>query len=609
MKKKISFIAISIFFIIASFFVQDTTLKTGFLALGYVIVGHNVLLNSIKTITNRSFLDENFLMSIASLGAFFIGEHLEAVGVMLFYNIGETFEDYSLNKSRKSLKEAMKLMPEYANLKLSGGNHKKVNPNDIKVGDIIIIKPGEKVPLDGVILSGASSLNTAAITGEPIPKELKSGDEIISGYVNINGLLEVRVIKTFKNSTIAQILELVEDATSKKSKQEKFITKFARIYTPIVVGIAVFIAIVPPFFEGEFKEWLYRALIFLVVSCPCALVISVPLSFFGGIGAASKKGILVKGSNFLDVLSKTKTFVFDKTGTLTRGEFIVDEIVSVGRFNKDDIVEYASLAQIYSSHPIGISLIKYAKNENISLNESLVSNFQELPGLGIKANIKGADTLVGNSNLLKDFALPSVDKTSTFIAINGEFAGYITFKDEIRDEAIKVIEYLKTKGIKTAILTGDKESSAKIVATKLDIDEIYAQLLPIRKVEILENLMDKKAKNETLCYIGDGINDAPVLARADAGIAMFGSEAAIEAGDIVLLDNNINKVKTAMQIAKKTISVAYQNIIFSIGTKVLVLILAVFGFASMWAAIFADVGVTILAILNSFRVFAYTKKI
>lgn len=609
MKKEISFIAISIFFIIISFFIHYATLKMVFLAIAYVIVGHKVLLNGIKTLTNRSFLDENFLMSVASLGAFFIGEHLEAVAVMLFYKIGETFEDYSLNKSRNLLKEAMKLMPEYANLKLSNSEHKKVDPNDIKVGDIIIIKPGEKVPLDGVIISGASSLNTAAITGEPIPKELKSGDEIISGYVNTNGLLEVRVTKTFENSTIAQILELVEDATSKKSKQEKFITKFARIYTPIVVGIAVFIAIVPIFFVGEFKEWLYRALIFLVVSCPCALVISVPLSFFGGIGAASKKGILVKGSNFLEVLSKAKTFVFDKTGTLTKGDFIVDEIVSVGKFNKDDIVEYVILAQLYSSHPIGISLIKYAKNENISLDESLVSNLQELPGFGIKANIKGADVLVGNANLLKDFALPNIDKTSTFIAINGEFAGYITFKDEIRDDAIKVIEYLKTKGIKTAILTGDKESSAKIVSTKLGIDEVYAQLSPMTKVEILENLMDKKAKNETLCYIGDGINDAPVLARADAGIAMFGSPAAIEAGDIVLLDNHLSKLKIAMEIAKKTISVSYQNIIFSIGTKVLVLILAVFGFASMWAAIFADVGVTVLAILNSFRVFAYAKKI
>ncbi|ASM37776.1 MAG: heavy metal translocating P-type ATPase [Campylobacter sputorum] len=609
MKKDISFIFICIFIVIVSFFIENNILKTSFLAISYIIIGYDVLLNGIKTLTKKSFLDENFLMSIASLGAFFIGEQLEAVGVMLFYKIGATFERYSLNKSRNSLKDAMKLMPEYANLKLDNGEHKKVDPNSINIGDIILIKPGEKVPIDGIIISGNSSLNTAAITGEPIPKELKTGDEITSGYVNINGLLEVKVTKNFESSTIAQILELVEDATTKKSKQEKFITKFARVYTPIVVFVAIFITIIPPFFTGEIKEWFYRALIFLVVSCPCALVISVPLSFFGGIGASSKKGILVKGSNFLDVLSKAKTFVFDKTGTLTKGEFMVDEVVSVGKFSKDDVIEFAALSQLYSSHPIGISLIKYTKSLNINLDENLVSNLEEIPGFGIKADIKGSSVLIGNANLLKNFALPKLDKTSTFIAINGEFAGYITFKDEIRYDAITTIKYLKSKKIKTFMLTGDKENSAKLIATKLGIDHVFAELTPMKKVEILESLMDNKAKNETICYIGDGINDAPVLARADVGIAIFGSSAAIEAGDIVLLDSSLNKLKTALQISKKTINIAYENIIFSIGIKIFVLILAIFGFASMWAAIFADVGVTILAILNSFRVFAYAKKI
>ncbi|NLY04187.1 MAG: cadmium-translocating P-type ATPase [Campylobacter sp.] len=608
MKKEILSIILAVGFSLTALIVSNSYLKIVLFIVAWLFVGTKITISAIKTIKNRAFLDENFLMSIASIGAFCIGEQIEAVAVMLFYRVGEIFEDYSVNKSRKSIEEAMDIMPDYANLKTDYCS-KRVDPKDIKVGDIILIKPGEKVPLDGVIIKGRSSLNTSALTGESIPKELKIGDEIISGYVNINGLLQVRVSALFENSTVAQILELVEDASSKKSHQEKFITKFARVYTPIVVIAALFLALIPPLFFGDFKEWFYRALIFLVVSCPCALVISVPLSFFGGIAGASKRGVLVKGGNYLDALWRIKTVIFDKTGTLTKGEFNISKIVANSGFNQDEILKFSAYAQAHSTHPIGISLIKHYKEHlGEKIDETLISKLEEIPGKGIKATINGSEILIGNHELLSNFELPTLYETSSFLAINGRYAGYITFKDQERKEAKKVIQTLKDAGIKTFMFTGDKAKTANKIAQNLGIDEIYAELLPADKVKNLEILMSQKPTKSTLAYVGGGINDAPVLARADIGISMFGSNAAIEAGDIVLLDNNLEKLITAIKISKKTVAIAYQNIIFSIGIKFIVLILAIFGLASMWAAIFADVGVTCLAILNSLRVFRYATK-
>lgn len=606
MRKDITFIAIAAVLSLLGLITDNAILKTILFIVAWVFVGGKIAINAIKTLRRRSFLDENFLMSIASIGAFIIGEQIEAVSIMLFFRIGEAFEKHSINKSRKSITQAMNIMPEFANLKLGNTSSKKVSPDEVNVDDIIIIKPGEKVPLDGVIIKGSSTFNTAALTGESIPKELSVGDEIVSGYVNISSLLEVRVSSVFKDSTVARILELTEDASLKKSRQEKFITKFARVYTPIVVGFALFLAIIVPIFAGDFIEWLQKALIFLVVSCPCALVISVPLSFFGGIGGASKRGILIKGSNFLDSLSRVKTVVFDKTGTLTKGEFSVDKVVNSAKFSKDEILEIAALSAIYSTHPISVSLLKcWDKN----LDESRVSKFEEVAGLGIKTKIDNKEVSIGSKMLFGDLKLPLVGDTCSFIAINGEFAGYITFKDTLRDEAKQSIQDLKLSGIKTAMLSGDKKSVALKIGEILGIDEIRAELLPDKKLENLERLLNQKPAKSTLAYIGDGINDAPVLARADVGISMLASQAAIEAGDIVLLDNNLSKLITAIKISKKTVSIAYQNIIFSIGIKLLVLVLAVFGFATIWMAIFADVGVTILAILNSFRVFEYARKV
>ncbi|NLK66644.1 MAG: cadmium-translocating P-type ATPase [Campylobacteraceae bacterium] len=605
MKKDIVKISLALFFVTISFFTQTPALKTTLLLIAYAIVGYEIIINAYKSLKNGGFLDENFLMSIASFGAFMVGEQIEAVAIMLFYNIGEAFEDYSVNKSRKSIQEAMDLAPEYANLK-ANDKTTKVDPNSINIDDIIIIKPGERVPLDGVIVNGSSTLDTSALTGESLPQDATIGDEILSGVININGVLEVRVTSKFENSTVSRILELVEDASSKKSTQEKFITKFARIYTPIVVSLALIIAFIPPIFMGDFKGWFYKALIFLVVSCPCALVVSVPLSFFGGIGGASKKGILVKGSNYLESLSRVKTFAFDKTGTLTKGKFKVFEIKNESFVSKDELLKLAAHSQIYSSHPIGKSILNSYKEP---INESLVESIEEISGQGIKAIIDSKKVLIGNKKLLSEFELPQTDKTATFMAVDGKFAGYITFIDEIRDSTKELIPWLKNRGIKTAMITGDKESVALNLAKELKIDECFAEQLPANKVANLEKLLLEKPKNSTLAYIGDGINDAPVLARADVGIAMLGTDAAMEAGDIVLMDNSISKIKQAILIAKKTINIAYQNIVFAIGIKILVMILAVFGLANIWMAIFADVGVTILVILNSFRTFIYARKV
>lgn len=605
LKKDIQKILISVIFVIASFLVSNAELKTVFLIFAYLVVGVEILIKAYKSLINGGFLDENFLMGIASIGAFFIGEQIEAVAVILFYKIGVAFEDYSINRSRKSIKEAMSIAPDYANLKTSDGS-KKVDPNDVKLGDIIVIKPGEKVPLDGIIIKGNSTLDTSALTGESLPLEVGKDTQILSGSVNINGLLEVKVTSEFETSTVSKILELVEDATSKKSSQEKFITKFAKIYTPIVVGLALIIAFVVPMFVGDFKEWIYKALIFLVVSCPCALVVSVPLSFFGGIGGASKKGILVKGSNYLQILAKVKSFVFDKTGTLTKGEFALKNIVNESFISKDEILKLAAYAQAYSTHPIGISIVK-AYNKKI--DETSITKLEEVPGNGINATIFGKNIKIGSKKFLSEFELPNLKETASFIAVDGKFAGYLTFEDELRNDSFELIKWLKDNNIKTAMLTGDRLEVALNINEKLKIDEVYAELLPADKLTNLEKIINENSKNGTVAYIGDGINDAPVLARADVGISMLGTDAAMEASDIVLMDNKISKIKTAIKISKKTINIAYQNIVFAIGVKVLVMVLAIFGFANIWMAIFADVGVTILVILNSFRTFSYAKKL
>ena len=605
LKKDIQKILISVIFVIVSFLVSNAELKTVFLIFAYLVVGVEILIKAYKSLINGGFLDENFLMGIASIGAFFIGEQIEAVAVILFYKIGVAFEDYSINRSRKSIKEAMSIAPDYANLKTSDGS-KKVDPSDVKLGDIIVIKPGEKVPLDGIIIKGNSTLDTSALTGESLPLEVGKDAQILSGSVNINGLLEVKVTSEFQTSTVSKILELVEDATAKKSSHEKFITKFAKIYTPIVVGLAFFIAFVVPIFAGDFKEWVYKALIFLVVSCPCALVVSVPLSFFGGIGGASKKGILVKGSNYLQILAKVKSFVFDKTGTLTKGEFALKNIVNESFISKDEILKLAAYAQAYSTHPIGISIVK-AYNKKI--DETSITKLEEVPGNGINATIFGKNIKIGSKKFLSEFELPNLKETASFIAVDGKFAGYLTFEDELRNDSFELIKWLKDNNIKTAMLTGDRLEVALNINEKLKIDEVYAELLPADKLTNLEKIINENSKNGTVAYIGDGINDAPVLARADVGFSMLGTDAAMEASDIVIMDNDISKIKIAMLIAKKTISIASQNIVFAIGVKVLVMILAIFGLANIWMAIFADVGVTILAILNSFRTFSYAKKL
>lgn len=603
--KDIKQILISLSFVILSFIVSNAELKTAFLLFAYMIVSIQIFIKAYKSLKNGGFLDENFLMAIASIGAFLIGEQIEAVAIILFYKIGVAFEDYSINRSRKSIKEAMSIAPDYANLKTKNAV-KKVSPEDIKIDDIIIIKPGEKVPLDGVIITGNSTLDTSALTGESLPLEVEKGTKILSGSVNINGLLEVKVTSEFQTSTVSKILELVEDATAKKSSHEKFITKFAKVYTPIVVGLAFFIAFVVPIFAGDFKECVYKALIFLVVSCPCALVVSVPLSFFGGIGGASKKGILVKGSNYLQILAKVKSFVFDKTGTLTKGEFALKNIVNESFITKDEILKLAAYAQAYSTHPIGISIVK-AYNKKI--DENSITKLEEVPGNGINATIFGKNIKIGSKKFLSEFELPNLKETASFIAVDGKFAGYLTFEDELRDNSLELIKWLKDNSIKTAMLTGDRFEVALNINEKLKIDEVYAELLPADKLTNLEKIIHENSKNGTVAYIGDGINDAPVLARAEVGISMLGTDAAMEASDIVLMDNNISKIKTAIKISKKTINIAYQNIVFAIGIKVLVMILAIFGFANIWMAIFADVGVTILAILNSFRTFYYAKKL
>lgn len=574
----------------------------------YLIVGWDIIYRAVRNISHGQVFDENFLMCIATFGALGVKEYSEAVAVMLFYQIGELFQSYAVNRSRQSISAMMDICPEYANIE-EDGKLKQVDPDDVEIGTEIVIKAGERVPLDGVVVSGTSFVDTSALTGESVPREVTEGSEIISGCVNGSGLLKVRTTKEFDDSTVAKILELVENASSKKAHVENFITKFAKYYTPIVVCAAVVLAFLPPIIlGGGFAEWIQRACIFLVISCPCALVISVPLGFFGGIGAASKQGVLVKGSNYLEALSEMKTIVFDKTGTLTKGEFVVSEVIPNG-WEKEGLLEVAALAEGYSDHPISAALKKaYEEAELGELSMDRVEQTEEIAGHGIKAKIDGRVVYTGNAKLMEEEGVEyepcTVPGTVVYLAAEKEFLGTIVISDTVKPEAKRAIAQLKKSGVKkTVMLTGDRKDVGEAVAESLGIDEVYTDLLPGDKVDKVEALLGELGEKEKLGFVGDGINDAPVLSRADIGIAMgsMGSDAAIEAADVVLMDDNILKISSIMRIAGKTLQIVHQNIIFALGVKVLVLILGALGMANMWEAVFADVGVSVIAILNSMR--------
>ena len=574
----------------------------------YLIVGWDIIYRAVRNISHGQVFDENFLMCIATFGALGVKEYSEAVAVMLFYQIGELFQSYAVNRSRQSISAMMDICPEYANIE-EDGKLKQVDPDDVEIGTEIVIKAGERVPLDGVVVSGTSFVDTSALTGESVPREVTEGSEIISGCVNGSGLLKVRTTKEFDDSTVAKILELVENASSKKAHVENFITKFAKYYTPIVVCAAVVLAFLPPIIlGGGFAEWIQRACIFLVISCPCALVISVPLGFFGGIGAASKVGVLVKGSNYLEALSEMKTIVFDKTGTLTKGEFVVSEVIPNG-WEKEGLLEVAALAEGYSDHPISAALKKaYEEAELGELSMDRVEQAEEIAGHGIKAKIDGRVVYAGNAKLMEEKGVEyepcTVPGTVVYLAAEKEFLGTIVISDTVKPEAKRAIAQLKQSGVKkTVMLTGDRKDVGEAVAESLGIDEVYTDLLPGDKVDKVEALLGELGEKEKLGFVGDGINDAPVLSRADIGIAMgsMGSDAAIEAADVVLMDDNILKISSIMRIAGKTLQIVHQNIVFALGVKVLVLILGALGMANMWEAVFADVGVSVIAILNSMR--------
>lgn len=580
-------------------------LQIALFIISYIIVGGDVVKRAVKNIFKGQVFDENFLMSIATIGAFFIGEYPEGVAVMLFYQVGELFQSYAVGKSRKSIASLMDIRPDYANVK-KGDELVKVDPDEVQIGDIILIKAGEKIPLDGKVIEGSSMIDTSALTGESVLREVEVGSDILSGCININGVITAEVTKEFGESTVSKILDLVENANSKKSNSEQFITKFARYYTPVVVIIAVFLAIIPPLvIDGAtFSDWIYRALAFLVVSCPCALVISIPLSFFGGIGGASKKGVLVKGSNYLEALAETEIVVFDKTGTLTKGVFNVQEIHPEG-VSKEELLELTAHAESYSNHPISLSLKRAYSKE---IDNGRISDVEEISGHGVIATVDGKKVMVGNIKLMKMMDIPyfkgELIGTIVHVAVNNKYIGYIVIADEVKEDSAQAIKELKAANIKqTVMLTGDNKSIGSKVAKELGLDKVYAELLPADKVEKLEELFSQKSKKGKLAFVGDGINDAPVLARADIGIAMggLGSDAAIEAADVVIMTDEPSKIATTMKISKKTLKIAHQNIVFAIGIKIIVLILSAFGITTMWAAIFADVGVTIIAVLNAFR--------
>ncbi len=605
-KRGVKIIIAFILFILAMLITfPNEWINKGIFIISYLIVGLDIVLKAIRNIFRGKVFDENFLMALATIGAFAIGEFPEAVAVMLFYQVGELFQSYAVDKSRKSIVSLMYIRPDYANVKRNN-EISKMNPEEVKIGEKIIVKPGEKIPLDGKIIKGNSMLDTSALTGESLPREVKENDEVLSGCINQNGLLEIEVTKEFGESTVSKILDLVENASSKKSKSENFITKFAKYYTPAVVIIAVFLAIIPTLVikGAEFTDWLYRALTFLVVSCPCALVISIPLGFFGGIGGASKKGILVKGSNYLEALSNSEIVVFDKTGTLTKGVFEVQKIELVGIL-KEELIKYAAYAESYSNHPISVS-IKKAYGEEI--DTTLISKTEELSGRGVIATIEDKEVLAGNEKLLqeKNIKYTKCNEIGTiiYIAINNKFAGYIVISDEIKEDSKKAIDDLKKNNIKqTVMLTGDRKDVGESVAKEIGIDKVYTELLPDGKVEKVEQLLKEKTEKGKLVFVGDGINDAPVLALADIGVAMggLGADSAIEAADIVIMTDEPSKINTAINISKKTMRIVKQNIVFAIGIKIAVLILSAFGLSTMWEAVFADVGVSVIAIINSLR--------
>ena len=612
MKKKLIRIIISFILLVIAFILKlDNTIINNILfIISYIIVGYDIILKAIRNITRGKVFDENFLMTIATLGAFFISEFPEAVAVMLFYQVGELFQSYAVDKSRKSVASLMDIRPDYANL-YRDKKTERVDPNKVKVGDIILIKPGEKIPLDGIVVEGSSTLNTLALTGEAVPKSVSINDEVLSGCINNEGILKVKVTKEFGESTVSKILDLVENASSRKSKSENFISKFAKYYTPIVVIIAILLALIPPLLtDTNFKTWLYRALSFLVVSCPCALVISIPLSFFAGIGASSRIGVLVKGSNYLEALANTEIVVCDKTGTLTEGIFEVQKVNPIG-YSKEDLLRYTSYAESYSNHPIALS-IKEAYGK--AINEKQVTKTKELKGKGIIAKVESKEVLVGNEKLMIEYNIDYIKSndigTVIYIAIDKTFAGTIIISDKIKEDAYKAVkEFRKNNVKKIVMLTGDREEISKNVSKELKLDKYYAELLPQDKVKKVESLMKEKSESGKLVFIGDGINDAPVLALSDIGVAMggLGSDAAIEAADIVIMTDEPSKLANAIKISKKTMQIVKENIIFAITVKILVLLLSAVGIATMWAAVFADVGVSVIAIINALRILRVKK--
>lgn len=606
-KRGIKIIISAILFVLALVIpFSNEWINNGLFIISYLVVGCEILKKAVRNIFRGKVFDENFLMAVATIGAFAIGEFPEAVAVMLFYQVGELFQSYAVDKSRKSIASLMDIRPDYANIE-KDGKIEKVDPDEVKIGDIIIVKTGEKIPLDGVVVEGRSSLDTMALTGESVPRVVKTEDEVLSGCINKDGLLKIRVTKEFGESTVSKILDLVENASSKKSKSENFITKFAKYYTPTVVIIAVLLAFIPSIILKDFNTfsvWLYRALSFLVVSCPCALVISIPLSFFGGIGGASKMGILIKGSNYLEALANTEIVVFDKTGTLTEGIFEVQDIYAEG-IEKDELLRIVAHAENYSNHPIAKS-VKKAYNKEI--DEKIIKNPQELSGKGIWAKIDEKDILVGNEKLMLeekiDFKKCDEVGTILYVAIDKKYVGYVLIADKIKQDSPKTIRELKAMNIKeTVMLTGDKKEVGEYVAKKLNMDKVYTELLPDGKVEKVEELLKQKSENGKLVFVGDGINDAPVLTISDIGVAMggLGSDAAIEAADIVIMTDETSKISKAINLSKKTMRIVRENIIFAIFVKIAVLVLTAFGASTMWEAVFADVGVSVIAIINALR--------
>lgn len=606
--ESLTLIRISIAFLILLFAVFSNipnNIKICCFLFAYLLAGYDILYTAIKNIIKGRIFDENFLMGLATLGALAIKEYPEAVMVMVLYQLGEYFQHRAVKKSRRSILELMDIRPDYA-YKEENGKIIKYSPEEINTGDIILVKTGEKIPLDGVITEGSAILDTSALTGESVPKTVKIGDTAISGCINTNGVIKIKVTKKYGESTVSKILKLIEHASSKKSRTENFITRFAGYYTPAVVAAALMLAVLPPLLlpDAQFTIWLKRALTFLVISCPCALVISIPLSFFGGIGGASKCGILIKGSNYLEALSKPDSVVFDKTGTLTKGSFEVTKISPQNGISEEQLVEYAAYAENYSNHPIALSLKKAYKKD---IDTSKISNVSEFAGNGVKADINGEEILAGNSALMEKFQINIQEHpdegTVVYCAKNGEYIGYIVISDEIKEDSPLAIKELKKVVGKTVMLTGDSEAAAKRISERLGIQQVYSQLLPQDKVEKLENIIAQKQKDKNVIFIGDGINDAPVLTRADVGIAMgaMGSDAAIEAADVVIMDDKPSKIYTAVKIAQKTMLIVKQNIIFALGVKALFLLLGAFGFMTMWGAVFADVGVALLAVLNSLR--------